>query len=1388
MYQLRKKNHVLTGWSLVLLFGLNFILPFSAEGASIKRIDSNRSTGTSAAVVVTESTLAHTGLLLPLDKNGLLVGEGDAGKQTVFLVGELKKILEFSGSRLSQVIQMNVCLKNRADLPRVRSAMARLLGDKTLPAMTLIAGDLPHQNALIGIDAVAVSSRKPKEAVQNLTHSDVYHQRGESHVSLQPWGETLYLSGWVHRGKGDLATAVDGTLAFQHKLLKRLGGKLDGVVRIRVFLKPDSERAAVATGIAKLFKDHDRVPPVVYTPWANTRTPEIEFIAAGRKAIKPARQAGVEYFNVPELKASPVFSRASRINSDQRIYISGLTGKAEDSAEKQVNHVFDQLNVILEKTGSDMNHLAKATYFMSSRDAIKSLGAVRRKHYDPQRPPAASGFLAGPSLFAGSWVNMDMIAIPVPEQRGEKEKQGSFDQVDSGNSVSAFKVAPGFRVELVAAEPLVRDPVAMAFDEFGRLFVVEYPEYNQQFAKEKQNVNGTVRMLEDSDGDGRYDKSTVYVSGLKAPSAVACYDGGLFVAAAPDVLFCKDTNGDGRADQKQVVFTGFRRLENRTDPSVNTFLWGLDNRFHACTSYSGANVRAMMDKGSKPRSIGNRNFLFDPRTLQFDLSSGGGQHGLAMSDWGQEFLCTNSSPVKMLMYDDRYLARNPYLKAPAPAVEITEGGKHTQLFRISPEEFWRKERTRLRTEGKMRGSNEGGKSSGFFTAATGVTIYRGDAWPSKYRGSVFVGEPANNLVFRAQLQPNGVGWIARRADPNVEFLASTDNRFRPVQFANGPDGNLYVVDMNRDLIEGAMFLPQELLKNVKVTGGSNRGRIYRIVPDAFTQRQLTNFGQASTDELVRLLAHQNGWHRDTAARLLYERQDQSAVKPLKKLVAESNSPVARMTALYSLDGLNALDDQTLEKALADSVPNVRIHAIRLSETRVNRSQALQWKLLELTEDHDLRVRYQLAFSLGELTSSPQRNESLSQLALHDGANEWVRLALLSSVSDGAGELFQILSQQKRFRDSEAGHQFLIALTSQIGAANRQQEMSLLLDSLATWAGDDQKLEETIVITLLTQLSAKVRRQLLTSENVTVKPILARLLKVARADALNDQQKVSVRVEAVRRLGFSEYSEVQSVLALLLEPKQPNPVQEAALLTLSRYKDLSIPELLIEGWSKLTPRMRTKAADTLLARATWSTLFFDAIEQGLIGRGDLDPARVELLKRHPNKTISNRVRKLFNNSSMTGRNEIVQQYQSSLELYGNAVNGKAVFKKVCSACHRLEGVGTAVGADLKAIRDRGKAAVLLNILDPNREVKPQYMSYSLVSETGQVLSGMIANESVNSITIRKPDGAEVTVLRIHIDELQSSGLSFMPEGLEKQIDKQAMADLISYLMSQQSSNK
>ncbi|HMC66572.1 MAG TPA: PVC-type heme-binding CxxCH protein, partial [Gemmataceae bacterium] len=319
-------------------------------------------------------------------------------------------------------------------------------------------------------------------------------------------------------------------------------------------------------------------------------------------------------------------------------------------------------------------------------------------------------------------------------------------------SLKCIQLRPGFRIELVAAEPLVQSPVAIDFDEDGRMFVVEYPEYNQ-YANKNYQGHGRVCFLEDTDGDGRYDKRTIYVDNLRTPTAVACYDGGIFVGAAPDVLYCKHTHSHGNADVRKVIYNGFGRDE-AGEAMLNSFHWGLDNRFHISTSLAGGDVRRADRKGSKPVSVRGHGFLFDPRTLDFELTGGGGQHGMGMDDWGRTFVCLNSDPVHLLMYDGRYLARNPYLEAPAAAINIAPGGKYTKLHRISPVEPWRALRTRLRTKGIVPGSDEGGSPSGFFTGGTGVTVYRGYAFPDEYRGNLFVGDVANNVVHRAMVKPN----------------------------------------------------------------------------------------------------------------------------------------------------------------------------------------------------------------------------------------------------------------------------------------------------------------------------------------------------------------------------------------------------------------------------------------------------------------------------------------------------------------------------------------------------------------------------------------------------------------------------------------------------------
>lgn len=943
-------------------------------------------------------------------------------------------------------------------------------------------------------------------------------------------------------------------------------------------------------------------------------------------------------------------------------------------------------------------------------------------------------------------------------------------------ALRAFKLLPGFRVELVAAEPLVRDPVSISFDENGRAYVTELPRYNQYEFK----GFGTVKFLEDTNGDGRFDKSSVFLDDVKYPTSVFAYGGGAFVADPPDVFFCEDTDGDGRADVKKVVMTGFG-LDHAGEAGLNSFRWGMDNRIHMSLSLAAGKVQSTTGPKSKPVEVRGRGMVFDPRTGTFELTTGAGQHGMTLDDWGRKFVCSNSNPMQTLMYDGRYVARNPYLAPPGAAVTIAPGGKFTKIHRISTIEPWRIVRTRLRSQGLIKGSDEGGKPGGFFTAATGITAYRGDAWPRSYRGNLLVGEVSNNLIYRARLEPNGLGVIGRRADQGAEFLASSDNWFRPVQLANAPDGSLYVLDMYRELIEGAAFIAPAILKHLDVSSGDDRGRIYRIVPTSFQQPKLPKLGDATTAQLVATLSSENGWRRDTAARLLYERQDKTAVADLKQLVADSPTAVTRAQAMHTLRGLDSLGDDMIVQGLHDTDPRVRIQALRLAEQVAAHSAAVRTKMYSLVGDDDLNVRYQLAFSLGAF-SSPRRNEALAEILIKEGSDQWIRLAVQTSLGSGAGDVFSRLAAAKAFRQSPHGKLFLEQLAAQIGTAGRQNEIAQLLTGLRSVPEQENKLAQSIVRGLLANASQAVRKSLSGAKNGQVEQLLRKLLADSRNTATNSKAKPAARTEAIQTLGLSDFGSEEELFAELLESRQPPQVQLAALSTLGRFDEPAVAELLLEAWPRLSPKVRSRAAEALFSRPAWIRLLLDAVEAEDIRPTDIDPARIALLNSHADKIIQKRAKSLFVGQALSKRQDVVKEYQAALTLAGDALRGKDVFKKTCSTCHRLEGVGTALGADLKAVKDRGNEAVVLNILDPNREVKPQFVGYVLLTDKGLTVTGLITEESANSVTLKRADGSSDTVLRVNIDELRSTGISFMPEGLEKDINKQQMADLLAYLNS------
>jgi len=986
-------------------------------------------------------------------------------------------------------------------------------------------------------------------------------------------------------------------------------------------------------------------------------------------------------------------------------------------------------------------------------------------------------FSAGSSTPPGMWAD----EAPSASEPDFSQELPRIEPVEPDEALATFQVQAGFHLEQAAAEPLVADPVAVSFDEDGRLYVVEMRGYSEQ----PDEGLSRVRLLSDCDGDGRFDTSSVFVDKLSWPTAVIGYDGGVFIADAPDILYCKDSDGDGQADARKVVLSGFGK--SNVQGLLNSFAWGLDNRIHGATSSSGGQVRRADDQEAKPVSLNGRDFSFDPRTLDIRPESGGAQHGMSFDDWGRKFVCSNSDHLQQVMFDDRYLARNPYLSSPGPRISIAADGPQAEVYRASAVEPWRIVRTRLRVAGDVPGPipiEGGGRAAGYFTGATGATIYRGDAWPREPFELAVVGDVGSNLVHRKRLEPRGLEFVARRIDEKSEFVASSDIWFRPCQFANAPDGTLYVLDVYREVIEHPASLPPAIKKHLDLTSGRDRGRIYRIVPDGFEGRPLPRMSKATTAELVATLAHPNAWHRETAARLLYQRHDRKAAPALSKLAAEATSPLGRMHALYALAGLDALSAEHALRALRDKHPGVRTHAVRLAERAVEESSAVRTRLCDMSADDNPHVRYQLAFTLGEL-DDPARLAALAQIARRDADDRWVRLAIQSSLATGIGEVFAELAADQEFRRSEAGREFLASLARQAGLANRPSDVAAVLKTIGALPAGDQSALAAIVRGLsegLAQRGSPLGEVLASDSTGKAAGVLAEMLASAKTTAADGEQAVGARIEAIRALGLGALADARDVLSGLLDNREPREIQVAALGSLAAYHDAGVAALVLTAWPHLSPRLRVQAGEALFARPDRTAALFDAVEAGEVNAADLDSARLKQLAAGGDATLRARAEKLVQGLNLGRRQDVVEEYRDVLTLAGDAERGRPAFKKVCAACHKVEGVGHEIGPNLATIKNRGAETLLVNMLDPSREVNPQFVNYVLATNDGRQMTGMIAAETATSVTLKRGEDAGDTVLRINIEELASTGLSLMPEGVEKQLTRQDMADLIAYLLT------
>lgn len=958
----------------------------------------------------------------------------------------------------------------------------------------------------------------------------------------------------------------------------------------------------------------------------------------------------------------------------------------------------------------------------------------------------------------------------------------------------SIQVHPDFKVELFASEPMVVDPVAAAFDEAGRLFVAEMRDYPYGFG-ENRKPGGTIRLLEDLDQDGRADRSTVFAKDISFPTSVAIWNGGVLVAAPPEILFLKDTDGDRVADHREVLFSGF--VLGVTDSNFNGLRWGLDNHFHGANGGNGGLISSPRQPG-QATPIENLDFRFDPASAKFEptfQTSFG--FGLVFDEWGRSFTTYNINHIQHRVMPRAAVERSPGLPPIELTTSISDHGEMAPIFPVSIPE--------------TRPNHP--EQSGHFSSAGGMGYLPPSLFKGELRDCVLVCDVVGNLVHRDVLRQDGPGFVASRAasEAKSEFLASSDGAFRPTGLEIGPDGALYLLDMQRDVIEHPDYIPAKLKSKLDLRAGDNRGRIYRLVPKegAATWKEplLLTLDDAG---LVAALSSPNPWRRLTAQRLLVERKAAATAGQLRELLRSGPMPVGRLHALWTLKGLGLLGVGDLRTALRDADPGMRENAILAAEGMAGEVSA---RLVELISDPHPRVRFQAVVAAGALRDRTGVVPALSAYLEQDVEWKWSRFAAYGALLAGEEHsLSELMSRSPYVLGASPAHLEAIGEAASILMARAKagspgglvDVLDLMAQPGMTPAARKAVVEGAVVGLARAESKPKIsgenQRRLAGFFGTMDTGLLGALwdlwrglelpshatLEAALRSALEKSANPSIplqnRLAQIRLLRFGSPDQTRAVLLGLLKSESPGEVQREALTALRSHRSPDTARGIIANWTTLSPALRPQVVNLLLSRAAYHDALVAAIEKDAIKLGELnlDLEQRRALLRESTPEIRKRAAKFIGDEEYGNRAKAVDEWLARLPEKGNIEAGKVVFEARCAQCHVRGGMGHRVGPDLDSIIHRSVEDIVSNIIDPNMALNPSFLSFNAELNDGELETGILHKESPEEVVLLQAGGISKSIPRKTIKSLRSTGLSLMPAGLELGMEPRDLRDLVAFL--------